>query len=101
MDADDAVLGFLTPPGAGQNGIPRQMLFGFDRVHVRAGETVTVWLYPTFADFTHVDTSGNRHVLTGAYSVHFGVRETAPFSMGFAKTRLQAVLDEETDELFI
>ena len=30
LDADDVVLGFLTPPGAGQNGVPLQTLYGFE-----------------------------------------------------------------------
>ena len=37
MDADDVVLGFLVPPGAGTSGVPLQTLFGFERVHVKAG----------------------------------------------------------------
>eukprot|EP01052_Picozoa_sp_SAG31_P071318 SAG31_NODE_30230_length_384_cov_0.491228_1_plen_87_part_10 len=28
MDAVDVVLGFLAPPGAGENGVPLQVLFG-------------------------------------------------------------------------
>merc|ERR1719440_639698 len=42
FDADDSVLGFLKPPGAGKNGIPLQSLFGFERVHVKAGESMQV-----------------------------------------------------------
>jgi hypothetical protein len=48
------VLGFLKPPGAGVAGVPLQTLYGFDRVHVPAGKTVTVELYPSLADFTQV-----------------------------------------------
>eukprot|EP01043_Picozoa_sp_COSAG02_P059678 COSAG02_NODE_7649_length_2916_cov_1.289315_2_plen_493_part_01 len=39
LDADDVVLGFISPPGAGTNGIPLQSLFGFERIHVRAGQS--------------------------------------------------------------
>lgn len=46
IDADDVVLGFLRPPGAGIDGVPLQTLFGFERVHVKAGPTVSVYLYP-------------------------------------------------------
>jgi len=35
MDADDVVLGFLTPPSAGVNGVPLQTLYAFDRVRHR------------------------------------------------------------------
>jgi hypothetical protein len=47
MDADDAVLGFLVPPGAGVDGVPLQQLYAFNRVHVLAGKTVTVELCVT------------------------------------------------------
>merc|ERR1712083_130147 len=85
MDADDAVLGFLKPPGAGTNGIPLQSLFGFDRVHVKAGETVTVELYPSLVDFTAVSESGTRAVLAGEYKFFFGVSETAQYGMGYVE----------------
>ena len=38
VDSDDAVLGFIAPPGAGQNGVPLQTLFDFQRIHVPAGK---------------------------------------------------------------
>ena len=50
VDADDVVFGFLTPPGAGTGGVPLKQLFGFERVHVKAGQTVSVFLYPTLTD---------------------------------------------------
>lgn len=85
LDADDVVLGFIVPPEAGKNGIPRQMLFAFERVHVKAGETVTVWLLPELKDFTQVKPDGSRYVLPGRYTVRFGVPETAQFGQGFTE----------------
>lgn len=35
VDADEVVLGFLQPPGAGVGGTPLQTLYGFDRVHLK------------------------------------------------------------------
>jgi beta-D-xylosidase 4 len=58
VDSDDVVLGFITPPNAGKDGAPLKSLFGFERVHVRAGATVTVWLYPAATDFAPVDAAG-------------------------------------------
>lgn len=84
-DADDVVLGFLIPPNAGNDGIPLQTLFGFERVHVKAGETVSVYLYPSLLDFTAVNLHGARKVLTGDYQVHFGVQSTAEFGQGYAE----------------
>eukprot|EP00931_Biecheleriopsis_adriatica_P051458 TRINITY_DN29844_c0_g1_i2.p1 TRINITY_DN29844_c0_g1~~TRINITY_DN29844_c0_g1_i2.p1 ORF type:complete len:805 (+),score=148.68 TRINITY_DN29844_c0_g1_i2:44-2416(+) len=85
IDADDIVLGFLTPPGAGQNGVPLKSLFGFERVHVKAGATVTVFLYPSILDFAQASLDGNLHVLPGEYKVHFGVAETQSHGMGYAE----------------
>merc|ERR1712113_1076315 len=65
MDADDVVLGFLVPPGAGQNGVPLQTLFGFERIHVKAGETVSVDIYPSLLDFTHTMLDGTKSVVEG------------------------------------
>ena len=73
VDSDEVVLGFLKPPGAGRNGVPLQSLFGFERAHVRVGQTVTVSLYPTLLDFTAVNPSGQRVPLPGHYTVQFGV----------------------------
>lgn len=82
-DADDVVLGFLTPPGAGINGVPLKFLFGFERVHVKAGETVSVFLYPSLLDFAQAGVDGNLEALPGEYRVHFGVKETRPYGMGY------------------
>merc|ERR1712070_887874 len=75
-DSDDVVLGFLTPPGAGTNGVPLKVLFGFERVHVKAGETVTVFLYPALTDFAQAGADGKLRAVPGKYSVHFGIAET-------------------------
>ena len=40
----DVVLGFLSPPGAGSNGVPLQLLYDFERVHIKAGATGLVTL---------------------------------------------------------
>jgi beta-D-xylosidase 4 len=74
-DAADVVLGFLVPPGAGQNGLPLKVLFGFERVFVPAGQSVTVFLYPQLKDVLFVDAKGRREVLRGRYAVHVGIPE--------------------------
>ena len=84
VDADDVVLGFLVPPGAGQNGVPLQTLFGFERVHVPAGQSATVYLYPSLADFTQTELNGERiPVAAGEWTVKFGVQETAQHGQGY------------------
>jgi beta-D-xylosidase 4 len=88
VDADDVVLGFITPPGAGTNGTPRKYLFGFERVHVRAGQSVNVFLYPQLKDFVLVDVTGKHVELTGSFGVEFGVRETHTHGQGYAFTKL-------------
>ncbi|GMH87461.1 hypothetical protein TrVE_jg11584 [Triparma verrucosa] len=77
MDADEVVLGFVTPPGAGVNGTPLKQLFNFERVHVKAGESVEVTLIPALTDFTVVNADGVREALAGEYSFEFGVRGLA------------------------
>ena len=88
VDSDDVVLGFLVPPGAGSNGVPLQELFGFERVHVPAGQTVTVYLGAQGTRFTQAGVDGVRRALPGTYIVRFGVRETVAGGGGFAETKL-------------
>jgi hypothetical protein len=90
VDSDDVVLGFLTPPGAGANGVPLQELFGFERVFVPAGQTVTVYLGAQGVRFCQPDTAGVRHALKGEYTVTFGLKESAALGMGFAEFKLLA-----------
>ena len=90
VDSDDVVLGFLVPPGAGVDGVPLNELFGFERVFVPAGQTVTVYLGAQGTRFTQAGTDGVRRVLRGNYKVRFGVRETAELGMGFAEMSFTA-----------
>ncbi|CAJ1441850.1 unnamed protein product [Effrenium voratum] len=89
-DAEDVVLGFLVPPDAGQNGTPLKQLFGFERVHLKAGEAKTVWLYPAMMDFAGVTREGKFQARAGRYKVQFGLRETSGLGMGFVETELDA-----------
>jgi hypothetical protein len=90
VDSDDVVLGFLVPPGAGTGGVPLQELFGFERVFVPAGQTVTVYLGAQGVRFTQPDVDGVRRVLPGEYTARFGVKETAEGGMGFAEVKFRA-----------
>ena len=90
VDADDVVLGFISPPGAGTDGLPLKELFGFERVHVKAGQTTTVWLYPAMTAFSQTSRNGERTPLSGEYRVSFGVGESARLGMGFAETSIAA-----------
>lgn len=92
MDADDVVLGFITPPGAGANGVPLKTLFGFERIYVKAGETVTVILYPAYTDFTHVSLTGERIARPGQYTISCGVPEGASLGAGYLEHTVQATL---------
>ena len=82
--------GFIAPPGAGTGGLPLKSLFGFERVHVRAGETVTVTLYPGLLHFAPAAADGTRRALGGNYVVSFGVAEGAALGMGYAEIGLRA-----------
>jgi beta-glucosidase-like glycosyl hydrolase len=72
-DADEVVLGFLVPPGAGTGGVPLKQLFGFERVFVPKGQTVSVYIGVTARDLTFVDATGKRVPLVGDFQVKFGV----------------------------
>ena len=61
-----------------------QELFGFERVHVPAGQTSTVYLGAQGVRFTQAGDDGVRRALPGEYRVQFGIPETAS-SMGFAE----------------
>ena len=88
VDADDVVLGFIKPPNAGEDGVPLQTLFGFERVHVLAGQSVEVNLYPELTDFTQVSLNGTRYALSGGYRIHFGVAETCESGQGYVEVSL-------------
>ena len=90
LDADDVVLGFLVPPGAGSGGVALQELFGFERVFVRAGETVTVYLGAQGVRFTQAGADGVRRALAGEYTARFGVKESAALGMGYAELAIRA-----------
>jgi|EP01046_Picozoa_sp_COSAG06_P040452 hypothetical protein len=89
MDADHVVLGMLTPPQAGTGGVPLQTLWGFERVFVPAGKTVSVTMYPALTEFTQVDASGLRNVHTGVYTFSFGLKEM-PENQGFLQRAVEA-----------
>ena len=90
-DADDVVLGFIELPGAGTDGRPIKSLFGFERVHVRAGTTVSVWLSVPLGAFAAVGADGVRRVVPGRYVVSLGVHEGSIHGMGFARASLWAM----------
>ena len=63
-----------------------------ERVHVLPGQTVTVWLYPTYLDFALVQEDGNRAPLPGKYTVKFGVKEAHAHGEGYLEAPLTARL---------
>ena len=85
-------LAAITPPGAGTHGLPLKSLFDFERVHVRAGETATVYLYPALSEFAPVmRDDGERHALEGVYRISVGLAETAPLGMGYVTSDVRAL----------
>jgi hypothetical protein len=94
IDSDYVVLGFLIPPGAGAGGIPLQTLFGFERIRVQSGETVTVWLGLGARELTRVvkNSQTNKYEripLEGIWSVRIGStleKEGETASVSFSAT---------------
>ena len=71
--------------------MPLQPRFGFERVHVKAGESVVVNLYyPSLADLTHTQLNGTKVAAAGDWTVKFGVQETAQHGQGYAELTLGA-----------
>lgn len=95
VDADDVVLAFASAPGAGTDGLPLQDLVGFERVHVKAGESKTVTIQPELSMFSQVDADGKRYPLTGDYNIRFGLQQTVAMGMGYAETTIKAVAATE------
>ena len=88
MDADHVVLGIAVPPNAGTDGVPLQELWGFERVFVPAGKTVTVDMYPALTSFTQVNGEGVRNAHPGEYTFRFGIPEM-PKDQGYLEHAVQ------------
>ena len=71
--------------------MPLQTLFGFERVHVKAGGSATVYLYPALTDFTHTLLDGTKAAVAGDWVVSFGVAEAQEHGMGFTQVKLTTV----------
>ena len=93
------VLGFMKPPGAGDNGVPLQLLYDFARVHVKAGASELVTLHTTAKDFTQLDEAGTRRALAGEYTFVFGVKETVAHGGGWATTTVRMKADDHDNAI--
>ena len=83
-----AELVFICLAGAGTDGLPLKSLFGFERIHVKAGATVSVFLYPALTELTRTTITGERQALPGEYQVSFGVESSQHFGMGYTMAKL-------------
>lgn len=54
-------------------------------VKVKAGETVSVNLYPSLEDWSITQLDGTKVAGAGDWTVRFGVQETAKHGMGFVE----------------
>ena len=79
------MLGFLTPPNAGTDGAPLKSLFAFERVHVKSGETISVYLYPQLTEFTHVRTNSSQTLAT--WRVAGSVQQQATYTSTLRRTQ--------------
>ena len=69
-DGDEVVEVYLTFPKMA--GAPNRALCGFNRVHVRAGETAHVYMTLTPRDLSYVNEAGDRIVAAGFYKLSIG-----------------------------
>lgn len=75
LAADDVVLCFLEPPGAGTDGTPLQLLAGFQRIHLKAGQTSELTFAVSARHFLLAGESGEPTVRTGPWSIRVGVKD--------------------------
>merc|ERR1711865_789849 len=68
----ETILVFAAPPNAGEHGAPIQSLIAFDKVHVRAGQTVVTELFVESQHFTLAALTGERSVAKGAWKLWVG-----------------------------
>jgi beta-glucosidase-like glycosyl hydrolase len=68
----ETILVFAAPPNAGEDGAPIQSLIAFDKVHVRAGQTVVTELSIESQHFTLATLPGERSVAKGAWKLWVG-----------------------------
>lgn len=88
-DSDEVVQLYVKKPGDSANPV----LAGFQRVHLKAGESRTVSLTLNARDLSQVNDKGMRHVMPGLYDISLGGGQPA-----FAKTvPLQLTVTGESD----
>ena len=64
-----------TPPATGKGGVPLEQLFGFEKVYLKPGQSVTLSFGMTARDLTLVDGQGVRRAVEGEWRVRIGVGE--------------------------
>jgi beta-glucosidase len=70
MDGDEVVEVYVTPPQV--DGAPLLSLVGFQRIHLRVGESTDVAVTVPARQLSVVAANGTRHVLQGRYAVYVG-----------------------------
>ncbi len=74
-DGDEVAELYVTPPQTSVS--PRVELEGFERIHLRAGETRRVVFNLTPRELSEVDEKGNRVVVPGNYLIHVAGEQPA------------------------
>jgi hypothetical protein len=74
---DDAVLYFVVPPNAGQNGVPLKYLAGFQRVTLNPGQSTTVTFNVAATDLSLPGLDGMYRTRHGEWIVKIGVGENS------------------------
>jgi beta-glucosidase len=73
-DGDEVVQLYLSYPKLA--GAPLRALRGFQRVHLKAGQSTAINFHLTKEDLSHVTLEGARMVSAGTYQLSFGVSDT-------------------------
>jgi hypothetical protein len=76
LAGDDVVLAYTTPPPVpAETGAPIQTLFGFERVTLQPGQSITLQFALSLHDLTFVGPSGKRQPSLGRWHLRFGQSE--------------------------
>lgn len=74
---DDVVLAFVTPPGAGTDGQPLKQLIGFERVHLKPGQSQSIFFSLRDVDIARPASKLTWSHVPGTYTITIGTSHTS------------------------
>jgi beta-glucosidase len=88
-DGDETVEAYLIPKN--KSGAPRLWLAGFEKVHLKKGETRTIHFTIDPRQLSLVDADGTRSIQPGQYELYIGGSQPTPESGVFLPFRISGL----------